>query len=102
VNTKIDVLRRRLQDKERAMARRLARAQAERDTFWMVASGVALLFVLAPFWDGPRMPPELRAFALTMNVAAAACLGAWFVSNRVWLPLQLRQLRAALDRVGAE
>ncbi len=93
-------LRRRLQDKERALAKRLARARAEDETFWLVAAGVALLFILAPFWDGPRMPPELRAFALTMNVAAAGCLGAWFVSNRVWLPLRLRQLRAALGRIA--
>ena len=92
-------LRRRLQDQERALARRHKRAQAERDTFWLVAAGVTLLFILAPFWDGPRMPPELRAFALTMNVAAAGCLGAWFVSNQVWLPLRLRQLRAALGRI---
>jgi hypothetical protein len=91
-------LQRPLQDRERALARRLRRARGDLETFWLVAAGVTLLFVLAPFWDGPRMPTELRAFALTMNVAAAACLSGWFVANHVVLPLRLRALRRSLAR----
>jgi hypothetical protein len=98
VDTTGKKLLRALQDRELALARRLRRARNNLDTFGLMAVGVLLMFVLAPFWDGPRMSPELRAFALTMNVAAAGCLTAWGVSNLVWVPLRLRRVRAALGR----
>lgn len=98
MDTTGNALQHTLRERERALARRLRRARGELETFALVAAGVLLLFILAPFWDGPRMPTELRAFALTMNVAAAACLAAWLVSNLVWVPLRLRRVRAALGR----
>ena len=98
MDTTGNALQRALQDRERALARRLRRARGELETVALVCTGVALMFILAPFWDGPRMVPELRAAALTMNVAAAACLAGWAVSNLVWVPLRLRRVRAALGR----
>jgi hypothetical protein len=98
MGTTSERLRQRLQDRERALARRLRRARSERDAFGLLCAGVGVLFALAPFWEAPRMPHELRALALTMNVAAASCLAAWFLSNVVVLPLRLAALRRALAR----
>jgi len=97
-NTTGNTLQRALQDRERALSRRFSRARGELETFALVSTGVALMFILTPFWDGPRIVPELRAFALTMNVAAAVCLAGWGVSNLVWVPLRLRRVRAELGR----
>ena len=98
IDTGWEALRRR----ERALAGEWRRARGEMPNAGMLLLGIAVMFLLAAWWEPPQVPQALKAFVLTFNLASLGCLGAWCVAKLLWLPARLRLVRSTLARQRAD